>query len=93
MVFYLLINVKMPTIVGILTFRNREKSILGLSEPKKGRISLYFYTYEHLKFHAHEKSFITSGPDFECEQIVEAHTLYIRSLYPKQPHSRKAWLF
>ena len=34
MEFILLINVKMPTIVGILTFMNRKNSILGLSEPK-----------------------------------------------------------
>ena len=34
--FFLLINVKMPTIVGILTFINGKSSILGLSEPKKG---------------------------------------------------------
>ena len=37
--FFLLINVKMPTIVGILTFMSGKNSILGLSEPKKGRIS------------------------------------------------------
>ena len=36
MKFFLLINVKMPTIVGIfLTFMSRKNSILGLSEPKK----------------------------------------------------------
>ena len=34
MKFFLLINVKMPTIVGILTFMSRENSMLGLSEPK-----------------------------------------------------------
>ena len=33
--FFLLINVKMPTIVGILTFRSGKNSILGLPEPKK----------------------------------------------------------
>ena len=32
---FLLINVKMPTIVGILTFMSMKSSILGLSEPKK----------------------------------------------------------
>ena len=32
---FLLINVKMPMIVGILTFMSWENSILGLSEPKK----------------------------------------------------------
>ena len=29
-----------------------KNSILGLSEPKESRFFLYFYTYEHLKFHA-----------------------------------------
>ena len=52
MKFFLLINVKMPTIVGILTFMSWKNSILGLPEPKKGRISWYFYTCEHLEFHA-----------------------------------------
>ena len=52
MKLFLLINVKMPAIVGILTFISGKNSILDLSEPKKSRISLYFYTYEHLKFHA-----------------------------------------
>ena len=33
--FFLLLNVKMPTIVGILTFMTRTNSILGLSEPEK----------------------------------------------------------
>ena len=32
--FFLLINVKMPTIVGILTFMGRKYIILGLSEPE-----------------------------------------------------------
>ena len=35
MKFFLLINVKMPRIVGILTFMSRKKSIIGLSEPEK----------------------------------------------------------
>ena len=35
MKFFLLINVKMPTTVGILTFMHRKNSILGLSEPEK----------------------------------------------------------
>ena len=52
MKFFLLINVKMPTIVGILTFMSRKNSILGLPESEKSWISWYFDTYEHLKFHA-----------------------------------------
>ena len=46
MKFFLLINVKMPTIVGILTFMSRKNSILGLSEPIKAEFLHYFYTYE-----------------------------------------------
>ena len=34
MKFFLLINVKMPTIVGILTFMSGKNSILDLYEPK-----------------------------------------------------------
>ena len=50
MKFFLLINVKMPTIVGILTFIIGKYSILDLPEPLKSRISWYFCKYEHLKF-------------------------------------------
>ena len=50
--FFVLINVILPTTVGILTFMSRKNSILVLYEPDKCRISCYFYTYEHLKFHA-----------------------------------------
>ena len=39
MIYFGLINVKMPTTVGNLTFMNRTYSILGLSEPEKCRIS------------------------------------------------------
>ena len=39
MKFFLLINGKMPTILGTLTFMNRKNSILGLSEPEKCCIS------------------------------------------------------
>ena len=35
MKFFLVINVKMPTIVGILTFMNRKISILGYLSLKK----------------------------------------------------------
>ena len=33
--FFLLINVKMPTIVGTLTFCVEEKNLFGLYEPEK----------------------------------------------------------
>ena len=38
MKFFLLINVKMPTIVGILTFMSGINSILGLSEPNESLV-------------------------------------------------------
>ena len=48
--FILLINVEMPTIVGILTFISRINYRLWQSEPE---ISFgYFSNYEHFKFHA-----------------------------------------
>ena len=50
--FILLINVKMPTIVGILTFISRINYRLWHSKPS---ISIYFRLfgiYEQLKFHA-----------------------------------------
>ena len=52
MKIFLLINVKMPTIVGIITFMNRKNIIIGLSEHQKSRILDIFYTYGHLKFRA-----------------------------------------
>ena len=37
MKLFLLINVKMPTIVGILTYMSWKSSILSLSEPEKNK--------------------------------------------------------
>ena len=39
---FLLINVKIPTIVGILTFMSRENSILGYSKPENAEF-LYIF--------------------------------------------------
>ena len=50
--FFLLTNVKMPTIVGILTFISRKNNILGLPKPKKLLFLIFFFTFEHLNFHA-----------------------------------------
>ena len=49
---FMFLNVKMPTIVGILTCMSRKHSILGFSELEKCWIPGYFHTNEHLKFHA-----------------------------------------
>ena len=43
MKIFLLINVKMPTVVGILTFLSRKNSTLGLSEPEKKLNSMIFF--------------------------------------------------
>ena len=50
--FILLINVKMPTIVGILTFISRINYRLWSSEPSISIFSCYFGIYEQLKFQA-----------------------------------------
>ena len=67
MKFVLLINVKMPTIVGMLTFMGRKNSIPDFPESEKSWISWYFYTSEHLKFYAQLswawKKFYNLGPN------------------------------
>ena len=61
MKFILLINVKMPTIVGILTFISMINTTFETWESKKLLYIQYFSFYKHLKYHAqlieHEKSF------------------------------------
>ena len=44
MKFFLLINVKMPTTVGILTFMSGKNNILGLSEPNK-KLNFLIFLY------------------------------------------------
>ena len=46
MKFFLLINVKMPTIVGILTFTGRKKNFFGLYDPEKCWFSRNFFTFQ-----------------------------------------------
>ena len=43
MKIFLLINVKMPTIVGILTFMSGKNSILGSSEPNISHFLIFLY--------------------------------------------------
>ena len=50
--FILLINVKMPTIVGILTFMSRINYKFLSFEPEFSNNFDYFSIYEQLKFHA-----------------------------------------
>ena len=50
--FILLINVKMPTIVGILTFIIRINTISEGYKARKIVIFRHFTFYEHLEFHA-----------------------------------------
>ena len=63
----MLINVKMPTIVGILTFISLINITNESLKARKAFVFQHFSFYEQLKFHAplieHEKSFLTSGSD------------------------------
>ena len=70
----LLINVKMPTIVGILTIISMINTTSERLEARNFFICRYFSFYEQLKFHAQlswawKKSFITlrPGPDNKIE--------------------------
>ena len=45
MKFFLLINVKMPTTVGILTFASGKNSIVCLSELKKKTTNFWIFFY------------------------------------------------
>ena len=66
MKFFLLINVKTPIVVGILTFTSGINTILGFSEPKKSQTSWYFIhmTIQNfmLKWDEHIKKFYNLGP-------------------------------
>ena len=54
MKFILLINVKMPTIVGILTFISRINTTSECFKQRKKMLFFnYFYFFEQLKFCAH----------------------------------------
>ena len=50
--FILLINVKMPTVVGILTFISMKNATSEFQSKKKIFIFQYLRFYEQLKFHA-----------------------------------------
>ena len=69
MKFILLIKVKMPTIVGILTLISMINTASERLEARNLFAFRYFSFYEQLKFRAqlswveHEKNFITSEPD------------------------------
>ena len=49
MLFFLLINVKMPTTVGILTFMSRKNFMLNSVEHEKGFITLEPVLHEELQ--------------------------------------------
>ena len=62
MKFFLLINFKMPRIVGILTLMSRKNNVLDLSEPKTEFLDILYLRAFKISVE-HEKGFITSGPD------------------------------
>ena len=66
----MLINVKMPTIVGILSFISMINTPSESLKTRKVFIFQHFSFYEQLKFYVEdEKSFITLGPCL-IQQIV-----------------------
>ena len=72
MKFFLLINVKMPTIVGILTFMNRKIAFEAYLSLKRMNFLIFLYLLAFkiscsAEFE-HEKSFITSRTDVLTHQ-------------------------
>ena len=77
--FILLINVKMPTIVGILTFISMINTTYESFESKKksvyGGILVFMSSCNFvLSWVEHEKSFITSGPGPEVIKLFSCST-------------------
>ena len=66
MKFVLVINFKMPTLVGILKLMARTNNIVCCSQLQNCLIFFFYNIYEDYKYHAHmvmhEKKFITPGP-------------------------------
>ena len=71
--FILLINVKMPTIVDILTFISMINTTSERHKASNFFFCRYFSFYEQLKFRAQlvedEKSFMSSGPDLKNDNF------------------------
>ena len=67
MKLFMLINVAMPTVVGILTFMSRKNSILGLSEPENEFLDIFTL----MSCVEHENCFIASGPGIRCLYVEE----------------------
>ena len=97
MKFIMLINVKMPTIVGILSFISTINTTSESLKAIKVRISLYFRFYERLNFHTQlscelsmKKSFIPSGPAHEIlvltASVSSHHGMTPMSLRISQSH-------
>ena len=87
----MLINVKMPTIVGIVTFISMINTTLNSLKAREVFIIQHFSFYEQLKFHA-SSGFIILGPkmqdvfsqmsdDLNCQPIEFICYLLKLSLY------------
>ena len=78
MKFILLINVKMPTIVGILTFTsmiNKHLRTLKQDTSLFAGILVFISSWNFvLSWVEYEKSFITSGQDMSYSQTAEQST-------------------
>ena len=80
MKFSLLINMKMPTTVGIFIFISREKFMLGYVLQERIAIVSSLRTNFMLSWVEHETSFITSGPDLNYFYSSETWLLILMQL-------------
>ena len=85
MEFFLLINVKIPTIIGILTIMGRKNNILGYLSLKNAEILDIFILMSiwnfMLSWVEYEKFFITSGPGMMQKMIKHIKCIVLPSTY------------
>ena len=88
---FLLINVKMPTIVGILTFMSGKIAFLAYMSLKKAEFLDIFILMSiqsfMLNWVEHEKSFITLGPELWINDFVYLSCLSSKEFTPWEANS------
>ena len=96
--FIRLINAKMPTIVGILTFISMINKTSQSLKARKVFIFLHFGFYQQLKFHSQlswaQKSFITLRPGSEHKIFqIFCHVLFLVFIRCQYPAGGLLWYF
>ena len=81
MKFFLLINVKIPTMVGILTFVSGKRTILGLSEPTKAKFLdiLYIFVFK-ISCSTQSKKFYSLWARYSGDQLCLTRSPFLEAV-------------